>query len=272
MPRLQNISKYCVSCRSGRVRVVEGVAHAHALDRLLLDAVDRSSARAARAASRTVGATSITWWNWLPHLALGLDARSASARSCRCACRPSARRPASSTGTACPSRAPSRPRSGCTPSGLPNSSIFEAMNSVVSSAAAPLKMTGLVEGAVRRPLGARAVVADDVVDRACRRGRRGPRARRRAARRGGRCARGSRRRPPSGARARASGRRACRPRRGSPRAGRSARSSAGTTPSSFWRANVSSRSVSQPWSNLPLYFADHSSGTWCGACVAPGAK
>ena len=48
--------------------------------------------------------------------------------------------------------------------------------------------------------------------------------------------------------------------------------SGGITPSSFWRANVSSRSRSQPWSNLPLYFADHSGGTWCGACVAPGAK
>ncbi len=41
--------------------------------------------------------------------------RSASARSCRSACRPSVRRPASSTGTACPARAPSRLRSGCTP-------------------------------------------------------------------------------------------------------------------------------------------------------------
>ena len=47
--------------------------------------------------------------------------------------------------------------------------------------------------------------------------------------------------------------------------------SCGTTPSSFWRASVSSRSLSQPWSNLPLYFADHSAGTWWGACVAPGA-
>jgi len=25
-------------------------------------------------------------------------------------------------------------------------------------------------------------------------------------------------------------------------------------------------------SNFPLYFAVHSGGTWCGACVAPGAK
>ena len=37
--------------------------------------------------------------------------------------------------------------------------------------------------------------------------------------------------------------------------------SGGITPSSFWRANVSSRSASQPWSNWPLYFADHSGGT-----------
>ena len=46
----------------------------------------------------------------------------------------------------------------------------------------------------------------------------------------------------------------------------------GTTPSLIWRASVSSRIASQPWSNLPLYFAIHSFGTWCGACVAPGAK
>ena len=48
--------------------------------------------------------------------------------------------------------------------------------------------------------------------------------------------------------------------------------SGGITPSSFWRANVSSRSASQPWSNFPLYFADHSVATWCGACFSPGAK
>ena len=48
--------------------------------------------------------------------------------------------------------------------------------------------------------------------------------------------------------------------------------SGGITPSSFCRASVCSRSASQPWSNLPLYLSDHSVGTWCGACVAPGAK
>ena len=47
--------------------------------------------------------------------------------------------------------------------------------------------------------------------------------------------------------------------------------SAGTTPSSFWRASVSSRSASQPASKRPLYLADHSAGTWWGAWVAPGA-
>ena len=31
-------------------------------------------------------------------------------------------------------------------------------------------------------------------------------------------------------------------------------------------------SVSQPWSNCPLYLSAHSLGTWWGACVAPGAK
>ena len=48
--------------------------------------------------------------------------------------------------------------------------------------------------------------------------------------------------------------------------------SAGTTPSFFCRSKVSSRSLSQPWSNLPLYLAMHSFGAWCGACVAPVAK
>ena len=47
---------------------------------------------------------------------------------------------------------------------------------------------------------------------------------------------------------------------------------AGTTPSSICRASVSSRSLSQPWSNLPLYLAMYSLGAWCGACVAPVAK
>ena len=48
--------------------------------------------------------------------------------------------------------------------------------------------------------------------------------------------------------------------------------SAGITPSAFWRANVSSRSASHPWSNWPRYLSAHSAGTWCGAWVAPGAK
>ena len=39
MPRLPTISKYWVVCRSGGLAVVEGVAHAHALVGLLLDAV-----------------------------------------------------------------------------------------------------------------------------------------------------------------------------------------------------------------------------------------
>jgi hypothetical protein len=43
-------------------------------------------------------------------------------------------------------------------------------------------------------------------------------------------------------------------------------------PISFWRAKVSSRSLSQPLANWPLYFAIHSFGAWCGACVAPVAK
>ena len=48
--------------------------------------------------------------------------------------------------------------------------------------------------------------------------------------------------------------------------------SAGMTPSSFCRANVRSRCTSQPSANFPAYLSAHSFGTWCGACVAPGAK
>jgi hypothetical protein len=46
----------------------------------------------------------------------------------------------------------------------------------------------------------------------------------------------------------------------------------GTTPSAIWRASVSSRILSQPWSNLPFHRSIHARGTWCGAWVAPGAK
>ena len=48
--------------------------------------------------------------------------------------------------------------------------------------------------------------------------------------------------------------------------------SPGMTPSSFCRAKVSSLTASQPWSNSPAYWSAQSLGTWCGACVAPGAK
>src|SRR5262249_31410352 len=46
----------------------------------------------------------------------------------------------------------------------------------------------------------------------------------------------------------------------------------GTTPSLIWRASVSSRTLSQPWSNCPLYLSIHSFGAWCGACADPVAK
>ena len=48
--------------------------------------------------------------------------------------------------------------------------------------------------------------------------------------------------------------------------------SAGMTPSFFCRAKVSSRSLSQPWSNLPLYLSIHSFGTWCGAWRGAGRE
>ena len=36
---------------------------------------------------------------------------------------------------------------------------------------------------------------------------------------------------------------------------------AGIQPSCFWRAKISSRSLSQPWSNLPLYLSAHCAAT-----------
>ena len=67
------------------------------------------------AASRTVG-DDVDDVGELVAARPGAAIRAASARPCRCGCRPSGRRPAWSTGTACWSRAPSRPRSGCRPS------------------------------------------------------------------------------------------------------------------------------------------------------------
>ena len=43
-------------------------------------------------------------------------------------------------------------------------------------------------------------------------------------------------------------------------------------PSFFWFASVSSRSLSQPWSNCPLNLAIQSFVAWCGAWLLPGAK
>src|SRR4029453_2867352 len=40
--------------------------------------------------------------------------------------------------------------------------------------------------------------------------------------------------------------------------------SAGTTPSSFCRSSISSRSASQPWSKGPLALSTHSFGSWGG--------
>ena len=48
----------------GRVGVVERVAHAHALVSASARRRGRSSGSGRPAASRTVGATSMTWWNW----------------------------------------------------------------------------------------------------------------------------------------------------------------------------------------------------------------
>ena len=106
-----------------RVGVVEAVGHADALHRALRDAVHASTARGCRppparsGRRRCSGRTGCGSHPWP-------GCRWASARSCRCGCRPSARRPAWSTGTACPWRGPSRWRSGCRSSACPRSSMW----------------------------------------------------------------------------------------------------------------------------------------------------
>ena len=132
----------------GRIRVVERVGHRDAVERHLLDAVDGRRARAARprrARSRRCRSRGGTGRGSRPWR----GSRRASGRSSRCACRPSAMRSASSTGTERPSRAPSRPRSGCRRAGVPKSSIREAMNSTVSSPTAPFRMAS----SLKQPFG-----------------------------------------------------------------------------------------------------------------------
>ena len=141
------------------------------------------------------------------------------------------------------------------------------MNSVVSSPKAPFRTTSSLKQPVRRALGGGAVVADDVVDeRVVEDLEVGERVDQPADVVVG-VLEEARRRPPSGARAPASGRRACRPTPGSRRARSVSSASGGITPSSFCRANVRSRSASQPSSNLPLYLSDHS-----GAHVVRGVR
>ena len=181
---------------------------------------------------------------------------SASGRPCRCGCRPSARRPASSTGTGV-SRVRPADRVVVVGFGRAKSSIFDAINSAAMSAGA-VEDDHLVEQPCGVP-SARAVVADDVEDqRVVQDAEVLERVTSRPTR--GRCTRRSRRRPPSGA-PRAASRRASRPRPGISSGRGVSWVSSGTMPSFFWRASVSSRSLSQPSSNLPLYLSDHSFGT-----------
>ena len=162
MPRLPNISKYCRSWRSGRLRLVEGVEHAGALDRRLLHAVDhRRLGQAGRLEDRRCDVDDVR--ELRPHPARLLDARRASARSCRCGCRPSATRPAWSTATACSSPRPSRPSSGCR-SRRPELVHLADHELGRLEGGHAVEVGHLVEGAVHGAFGRRAVVADDVVD------------------------------------------------------------------------------------------------------------
>ena len=132
------------------VGVVEGVEHARALHGRLLHAVDhRRLGQPGRLEDRRRHVDDVG--ELRAQAAAARRCRRASARWCRCGCRPSARRPAWSTGTGCPSPTPSRPRSGCRSSGEPNSSILLSMNSGVSSAAMPLKLAISLKAPLRVP-------------------------------------------------------------------------------------------------------------------------
>ena len=213
----------------------------------------------------------MTWWNWRADLALGLDAvRPVDDRA---------------VAGAAPVRGDLlgplvgrvhrvRPADRVVVVGLGPAEVVDLATSGTRASRVPhaVERRHLVEAAVERALGRGAVVADDVVDQRVVEDLQVLRARRPAGRRGGRCAPGSRRRPPSGGR-----RPACIFSGMSSQAGISSgravsSASAGMTPSFFWRANVSSRSLSQPWSNLPLYFSIHSFGTWCGAWRRAGRE
>ena len=96
-----------------RFGVVEAVEHARAFVRALLHAVDhRRLGKAGRFQDRRGEVDDVA--ELIAHAAFFLDARSASARWCRCACRPSATRPAWSTDRASSSPRPSPRRSGRT--------------------------------------------------------------------------------------------------------------------------------------------------------------
>ena len=130
----------------------------------------------------------------------------------------------------------------------------------------------LVERAGDRALHAGAVVAPDPEARACCPARRARRSRRSPGRRCSRRSRNSRRRPPSAARRYALSFSGTSSQAGNASSRSVSSASGGMTPSSFCLAKVSSRSLSQPWSNLPLYFSAHFSATWCGAWLQPVEK
>ena len=269
MPRLQNISKYCVSRRSGRRLVVEASEHRDAVRGHLLDAVHER--RLGQPGGVEHGRRDVDHVvELVADLALGLDpvrpvhdravARPAPVRGDLL--RPLVRR-VHRVG----------PADGVVVVGPRRAEVVDSRGHELDrlEAGCAVQDHELVEAAVRRALGGCAVVADDHVDE----------------RVVEHLEVGERVDEPADVvvgvleeagvdlhlarEDRLAVARASRPRPGISVGRAVSSASSGTTPSCFWRASVSSRSASQPWSNLPLYFADHSAGTWCGACVAPGA-
>ena len=201
MPRLQNISKYCVASPLAGCGVVERVAHGHALDRALLDAVDdRGLGQPGGIEHRRRDVDHVV--ELRADLALGRDALG----------------PVDDRAVAGPAPVRGdllgplvrrvhrvRPADRVVVVRLGRPELVDLRRHELGrlERGGAVEADHLVERAVDCALGRRAVVADDVVDERVVEDVEVAPARRSAGRRGSRCARGTRRTPPSGARARA---------------------------------------------------------------------
>ena len=198
MPRLQNISKYWVSRRSAAFASLNAysmLAPSNGACCTLLTTVGCGSP----AASRTVGAMSMTWQNWTRDLALPLDAVGpvhdrAVARSAEVRCH--------LLGPLVGRVHRMRPAHRVVVVSVRAAEVIDLALEELRrlERAHPVEYRHLVEAPVQCAFRGRAVVADDVDRSTCRRGCSGPSANRTGGRRDGRYVRGTPRTLPSRAR------------------------------------------------------------------------